>query len=502
VNEEAIAYSVSLFQKGDGGNCSGAGGLGGIYAKDDRVDGGGGNAGGDGGRGEVARMFTSSELCRVTLRDEPATVPVVVCNASGSVTPINLAAALCMDTPERDVYLIEDMPTRALAGRARAAGIRGILDNSQAQRLFALGQESVATASQEATDKGVSAKAPTLPTPPASPVFSLPSTPSTFSLSPAFPVSVSSEEGTEGISYLAGRESANVTFAAPVASERSSIGQGRAIGVFSGRGGVGKSTVALMMAVAAQRRGERVALVDLDMQFGDMGFLAGREPASSVQRLSLEQLSVRRDIPPLSDEALSLVLAPDRPEQAEELVFAIPWLLDELVALRDLVVINTGSFWTDVHARVLQRCDHVALLTDQRATSIEACKQVIDLCLRLQVPQARFLFLLNGCGRHAALTPQDVSFALGGVEVFGLADGGTLVDELLALGCPLELLASSNAFVASLEALLDTLTGGLSTSVSSESLRKGADRGVGRGAKIFDIATLRDFFKGARRVAT
>jgi pilus assembly protein CpaE len=238
------------------------------------------------------------------------------------------------------------------------------------------------------------------------------------------------------------------------------------------------------------------------MQFGDMEFLAGREPAAGIQRLSLEQLCVQRDIPSLSDEALTLVLAPDRPEQAEQLASTIPWLLGELVSLRDLVVINTGSFWADVHARVIQCCDHIALLTDQRATSIEACKQAIDLCLRLQVPQARLLFLLNGCGRHAALTPQDVSFALGGVEVFGLADGGTLVDELLALGCPLELLASGNAFVASLEALLDTLIGGLSTSVSAESSRKEVDRGAGRGAKIFDIAALRDFFKGAHRVAT
>jgi pilus assembly protein CpaE len=270
------------------------------------------------------------------------------------------------------------------------------------------------------------------------------------------------------------------------------------VGIFSGRGGVGKSTVSLMSAFAAQRRGARVALVDLDMQFGDMGFLAGKEPTARIQRLPLTQLCAQKGLAPLAEETLTLVLAPDQPEEAEQLASAVPWLLEELASQRDLVIINTGSFWADVHAMAIRRCDRLALLTDQRATSIEACKQAVDLCLRLQVPQARLLFLLNGCGRHAALTPQDVSLALGGVEVLGLADGGTLVDELLALGCPLELLTSGNAFISSLEALLDLLMGQRSPVARTAE----AEQGTGRKAKVFDLAALRGFFEGAHRVAT
>jgi pilus assembly protein CpaE len=261
-----------------------------------------------------------------------------------------------------------------------------------------------------------------------------------------------------------------------------------------------------MAAFLAQKRGLRVALVDLDMQFGDMGFLAGREASSRIQRLPLAQLCASSCLPPLDTEALTLILAPDHPEQAEQLATAVPQLLGELAAQRDLVVINTGSFWADIHAKAIQCCDHLVLLTDQRATSIEACKQVVDLCFRLQVPQARLLFLLNGCGRHAALTPQDVGLALGGVEVSGLADGGTLVDELLALGCPLELLESGNAFVNSLDRFLDTLTGNRSVPGLPNSAAQGTGRmagpGFGPGAKIFDFATLRGIFKGVHGVAS
>ncbi|MDR3037199.1 MAG: P-loop NTPase [Coriobacteriales bacterium] len=487
-----------------------------------------------------ARMLASSEECRNALRLQSPAVSVIVCNRSGVglVTPINLAAALCSDTPERDVYLLEDTPTESLASRACVAGIRGILNTQQAQRLL-----------------GVEWETPVGPLAPSTPLVSL--------VPSVAPVSLVSAEqpaalgGGEVLGLAMGRENELAPNEAsrvgeedvsatdePVADELSvskadtrplplvalqasqpadilpfpaassdavvfdnavrtaaPLAQGRVVGFFSGRGGVGKSAVSLMTALAAQKRGLRVGLVDLDLQFGDMSYLAGKESASRIQRFSLAQLCTN-EMPPLATEAMTLVVAPARPEQGEQLAPALPRLLEGLALQRDLIVLNTGSFWTDVHAKAVQRCDHIVFLMDQRATSIEACKQAVDLCLRLQAPQARFLFALNGCGRHAALSVQDVSFALGGVEVAGLADGGALVDELLSLGCPLELLSSGNAFVASLEGLLDALVGHASASAAYVVATDGTGRKEKRQAGIFDLTSLRNFFGGAYRVAT
>jgi pilus assembly protein CpaE len=463
MNDEAVAYSFSLSQRGVGDEWYDVEDLDGVFMGVDSV-------GGDGHRREkIITMFTSGELCRETLRGEPVAVPVIVCNGKGLVTPVNLAAALCMDVPERDVYLIEDRPTRSLAGRARVAGIRGILSTSQAQHLLALDVKPIKETSLAGEGRRTPEKKQSRP-----------------------------------------MRQAVVSLPVPSVMPERSEGQGRVIGFFSGRGGVGKSTVSLMTAFLAQKRGFKIALVDLDMQFGDMGFLAGRESASRIQRLPLEQLCTSSSVPSLAEDALSLVLAPSRPEQAEQLAPSIPWLLKELSAQRDLIVINTGSFWADIHARAIQCCDHLALLTDQRATSIEACKQAAELCSRLQVPQARLLFLLNGCGRHAALTPQDVGLALGGVEVTGLADGGTLVDELLALGCPFELLESGNAFIASLESFLDILIGqrppfaslGSAPHDMGQKTALGTGTKSGLGTKVFDFAALRGIFRGAHGVAS
>ncbi|MDR1013583.1 MAG: P-loop NTPase [Coriobacteriales bacterium] len=493
MNEQVVAYSFTPPSQGGDGSL-----------------GGGGQSGDSMGDKGSITMFASSEQCRAVLRHTPSMVPVVVCNGAGTVTPINLAAALCADAPERDVYLMEDVPTESLAYRAYRAGIRGILDHAQVEKLLAVGRGRMVPVGMPASEPAsefvrvpfrVPAPEPvpaSAPEPPSQPV-SEPVPAPAMALSPA-----SSPEPVLGSASVRVHEASPKPASEPVPVPPPS-GQGRIVGVFSGRGGVGKSTVSLMAALAAQRRGMSVALVDLDLQFGDMDYLAGKEPAGRIRRLPLAQLCAQQEMPPLPDDGLVLVSAPEQPEQGERLVSAIPSLLDRLSSQRDLVVLNTGSFWMDVHAQVAQQCDHLVFLMDQRATSIEACKQAVDLCLRLQTPQARFHYLLNGCGRHAALTVQDVSLALGGVEVCGLADGGSLVDELLALGCPWELLTSGNAFVSSLEDFLDGLVGYQALSLVEGELWQTSGQASGQPsghkARIFDLAALRGFFEGARRVA-
>jgi pilus assembly protein CpaE len=286
--------------------------------------------------------------------------------------------------------------------------------------------------------------------------------------------------------------------------------QGLLAGVFSGRGGVGKSAVALMLALVARDRGLRVALVDLDLQFGDISYLSGKEERGRLRKVALE--SVAHDGLGFEGTAgeLLVVEAPSRPEQAELLLSHIPAVLERLCAAFDVVIANTGSFWSDLHAVLARRCSHLVFLMDQRSTSVNACKQATDLCVRLQVPQARFLYALNGCGRYAALSAQDVSLALGGAEVCELADGGALVDELLSLGCPGELAYSKNAFVLSLSALFEQLTaeclfaeqGRKAGAVSLGAGRKDAGKGGAAssgGRAAWRLPNLAGFFSGAGR---
>ncbi|MCL2757253.1 MAG: AAA family ATPase, partial [Coriobacteriia bacterium] len=233
--------------------------------------------------------------------------------------------------------------------------------------------------------------------------------------------------------------------------------EGCVVAFVSGRGGVGKSTLSLLTALLLYKRGLRTVLIDLDLQFGDLAYCVGQVPQSALQCMSLETALNGPERPSPSADRFCLIEAPLRPEQAEEYVEEISGLIHSLKTIADYVVVNTGSFWSELQAILAQSADHLVFVMDQRATSIRGCKQAVDLCVRLQIPSARFSFLLNRCARHAPFTALDVSMALGGSEVFTIADGGLIVDEMLSLGCPHELLESDAALRSSFDQLLKSL---------------------------------------------
>jgi len=182
-------------------------------------------------------------------------------------------------------------------------------------------------------------------------------------------------------------------------------------------------------------------------------------------------------------DCLCLIEAPPRPEYAEDHAEEISGLIASLKTVADYVVVNTGSFWSELQAMLAKHADRLVFVMDQRATSVRGCKQAVDLCIRLQIPSIRFGFLLNRCTRNAPLTSLDVSLALGGVEVCTVADGGPLVDEMLALGSPYELLESDMSFKESFDELFTTLKIATQPPNNRTSSALGAFASVFRGRK-------------------
>lgn len=223
--------------------------------------------------------------------------------------------------------------------------------------------------------------------------------------------------------------------------------------VVSGSGGAGKSTMAAILAHAGARRGLRCALVDADLQFGDM-----RDVASSASRVSLDELVAgTSELPAATAGAVVLVEAPDRPELAETLSESMGEVVQGMLVRFDLVVVNTGSGWNEQQVRLLERSAAVVFLVDQRASSVRACRRALDLCLRCGVATGSFALALNRCSRRAPFTSIDVSSALQGAHVVELADGGSEVEELLGSGMAPALFASGNALCASADRLLSEL---------------------------------------------
>jgi Flp pilus assembly CpaE family ATPase len=123
----------------------------------------------------------------------------------------------------------------------------------------------------------------------------------------------------------------------------------------------------------------------------------------------------------------------------------------------DVVVINTGSTWADYHAQLLENCDSVLFVLDQRASSIRSTKHALELCMRLGIARTNFTFLLNKSSKTAAFSALDISCALDGERVVEIKDGGNEVEELLGAGHMEELLDTNDDYVQSINLLMDQL---------------------------------------------
>lgn len=241
------------------------------------------------------------------------------------------------------------------------------------------------------------------------------------------------------------------------------------LSVVSGSGGAGKSTVAVLAACLAARRGLRTLLVDADLQFGDAADLLGSSGAPTVDEVLADPGLLDA---PADAGVPALVAAPHRLELAEALAAQLPRLLEEASARFDAVVVNTGASWSEGHALVIERSARTLFLVDQRASSVRACRHALELCARCGIATGSFLFLLNRCAKGVPFTSLDVSCALQGAPVRELRDGGPAVEELLGSGLAQTLASERNELRESLGAVLDDLLPGGSSG-----------RGAGRGRK-------------------
>lgn len=154
--------------------------------------------------------------------------------------------------------------------------------------------------------------------------------------------------------------------------------------LFSAKGGVGKTTVAVNYALALARRGKRVALVDFDLSFGDVGLLLGvQEDKRTCYSLLLEGEAFADALPSYlinHNSGLQILLAPAQIEQAEYItpVF-VQGVLRSLRKQFDYIVVDTGQVLTDVFFAALELADEAYLLSSADLPCVKNNRRLFEV---------------------------------------------------------------------------------------------------------------------------
>lgn len=185
---------------------------------------------------------------------------------------------------------------------------------------------------------------------------------------------------------------------------------GRVVTVTGAKGGVGATFTAVQFALAAAASGRRTALVDLDLQAGDVGSYLDVQFRRSIADLAgIQDISPRVLQDAVYDDrtGLALLLAPADGERGEEVDDrAARHVLAALRGRYELVVVDCGTQMTGANAAAVEMADVAVLVTTPDVVAVRAAKRMVRMWERLQVRKAEdTAMVVNRWSKHTEIQP-------------------------------------------------------------------------------------------------
>lgn len=144
--------------------------------------------------------------------------------------------------------------------------------------------------------------------------------------------------------------------------------ESRVLAISSPKGGVGKTVLTINLAVAFAKMGKKVAIIDGNLQFGDVAMYCNLKPKRTIYEWVKEGYG--RDTYPLSQYMtssefdVSILAAPQRPEFFEGISEQhIKAAIEEMKKQFDIVLIDMATYLSDIHLRCIDLADEILLLT-------------------------------------------------------------------------------------------------------------------------------------------
>ncbi len=187
---------------------------------------------------------------------------------------------------------------------------------------------------------------------------------------------------------------------------------GRVVTVFSSKGGCGKTFLSTNLAVALSRNGAEVALVDLDLHFGDVAIMLHLFPSHTIydatQSSGLDALTLKSFLT-RHDSGIWTLVAPTEPTVADTISPAtIGSILKLLRSAFDYVVIDTPPAFSEPVLGAFDESDWLVMLATLDVPSIKNLKLTLQTMELLHFPKSRIRVVVNRADSKVGLRLPDV----------------------------------------------------------------------------------------------
>lgn len=197
-------------------------------------------------------------------------------------------------------------------------------------------------------------------------------------------------------------------------SEQDFSGQGKVISVFSNKGGLGKTTIAVNLGYELARRNKRtkVALLDMNLFLGDVTTFLDLTPPYDMSFL-IKKIDETKDITDLAIQYAdsNYYIIADSPYRDYENNVSKEDIVKMLNALRkrfNYIIIDNSSAITGKTKYVLDLSDIILLITEANLPTLNNCKRCMDFFEHLGL-QNKTQLILNRYSSFDDCKKQDVA---------------------------------------------------------------------------------------------
>lgn len=215
---------------------------------------------------------------------------------------------------------------------------------------------------------------------------------------------------------------------------------GQVLTLCSGKGGVGKTLLAVNLAIALSKKNKDVVLIDGELQFGDVGLAMDLQPTLTIKDMVDEQ--DRLDAYNISNyltehkSGVYVLSAPDRPEYADLVDSEFTKLVVGLLKERfDYIVIDGGHGIDDSTVDFMDLADKILAVTTPEVASLKNTKRLVETVHQLQMND-KLELVLNRHNLDSLIKSEEIPGMLRVEELHHIPNNVKVAMQSLNLGDP------------------------------------------------------------------